>query len=589
MSEMMNDNNKRHRRKNKNDKRGNIKFSLLGKIIICAVLAVCLYIGSVLWLPNFEKIPFYEFFSNVEKDRITIILKDNIVDSENSPVYMENEIYLPVDFVKQNIDEYIFWDENENKLTITTEKNVIRMQTDELTYYVNDEPMELDMPIYNIESVAYVPAKTLEDLYNIKIEYKDKFDIVTVDYTDESANIADIISSNAIIRYEADIKSPITQKLAKGDTVIVFDSNDNGEFTKVRTPDGLIGWVKTKAIGQIQNKPPEVNSNISDSSDDLWKPEKGKINMVFDQITKVEANTTEKKRTYHDGVDVLSPTWFSFLNEQGDIKNIADKSYVEWAKSHNYQVWGLIKDNFDSDICHAVLSSTKTREHVIKQILAYTALYDLDGINIDFEALPKGDGEYFVQFIRELTPLLHKQGVLVSADFYVPKPWTKHYNRGEVAKIADYLIVMGYDQHYAGSEQSGSVATLDWSREAIQAMIDEGVPKEKIILGVPFYTRIWEEKMVNGEIELSSGAYGMQQAYDFMNKKNAEIVWLEDAGQYYGEVTEGDTTYKVWFEDEKSFEGRLNLINEYDVAGCAAWRRGLEKDGIWEVAKKLLK
>lgn len=569
----------------KRKKRNKIQLTPFGKVVFTVAGLLIVYLIALLALPNFKTIPFYEFFTDVNKDEITMVVEDKIVNLENSPVFMDDELYIPVAFVKEYIDEYIFWDEAENKLTITTEKNVIRMKTDELTYYVNNEPLELGLPVYSIEEEAYMPTKTIEEIYKVNINFNDENKIAFLDYTDEERKEASIITKSAVIRFEPDFKSPIAQKLEKGALVSVFDTE--GNYSKVRSTSGLIGWINSKNLSDVNVIAPVEETVYED--EEIWKPESGKINMVFDQVTKVNANNSEKKRIVHDGLDVISPTWFSFENTDGDIKNIADKNYVDWAHSNGYQVWALITDNFNNTISHAVLSSTETREHVIKQLLAYTQIYDLDGINIDFENVPKSDGEYYVQFMRELTPLMKQQGLIVSADVFMPRSWTAHYNRGEVSKIIDYMIVMGYDEHYSGSPEAGSVASYDWSVESVEKMLEEGVPKEKLILGIPFYTRIWKEEVIDGKIDLSCTSYGMDAAYEFMNEKNAEIKWLDDMGQDYAEVTEENTTYKVWLEDVKSVEKRVKLINEYDIAGCAAWKRGLENESVWPVLKKYLK
>ena len=374
---------------------------------------------------------------------------------------------------------------------------------------------------------------------------------------------------------------------------LVPNSSEENGYLKISTKDGYIGYINKKSIKEKvlnednsynEEKKPELESEPTE----VWKPD-GKINLVFEQMTNVEAIRASLKKTYPKGIDVLVPTFFSFLNENGDIRNLADKTYVENAHSNGFQVWGLLTDNFDKKISHSVLSSTETREYVIKQLLAFVSIYNLDGINIDFESVPTNDGEYFIQFLREFAPLLKKQGAILSVDLFVPKPWTAHYMREEVGKIADYAIVMGYDEHYAGSKNAGSVASISWSKEGITSTLKENIPKEKLILAVPFYTRIWTEENIDGKIKLSSKAYGMNKAYEFITEKGGQFTWLENMGQYYAEVKEGNKTYKVWLEDERSLEKRLDLILQYDIAGCAAWKLWLEKEEVWNILNEKLK
>lgn len=561
--------------------------SLALNIIISMLIVVFLSLIASVYLPSFKVVNYREGL-NIDQGVLTNV-NNKLIISQNTSIYKEDnsEIFIPIDIVSEYIDKYIFWDEQENKLTITTENNVIRMHTEELLYFVNNEPLSLNIPVYNIDGVAYIPREFLTDFYNLNIDYNKETKIVDITFLKDDKTLAYISSKNAPLRFEPNKKSEIIRKLQNNETIYVLEKTEN-KYTKIKTSDGYIGYVKSSSISGTFTESGKVIEDTEEKKE-TWNVENGKINLVFDQITTVNANNLDAKRVLHDGVDVLVPTWFSFENENGDIVNIADKGYVNWAHKNGYQVWGLITDNFNSTISHAVLSSTDVREYVIKQLLAFVSVYNLDGINIDFESVPKTDGTYFVQFIRELAPLLKEQGAILSVDMFVPKSWTEHYNRKEVAKASDFIIVMGYDEHYAGSKESGSVASISWSKEAIVNTLAQNVPKEKLILGIPFYTRIWSEENINGKIELSSKAYGMESAYDFMKQKNGEFIWLEDVGQYYCEVKENNVTYKVWLEDETSLKKRLDLVLKYDIAGTGAWKRGLEKDIIWDILKQKLK
>ena len=557
------------------------------KLIIIIILAIIFLITTLsIYLPNFRTVD-YRDYNSIDKNEIILIIDNKIVTYEDSPVYKDNEVFVPVNLISKYIDSYIFWDTAENKLTITTENKVIRMKSDELEYFVNNKPLKLNIPAYSIDGLIYLPVNFLKELYNIGINYNQDLNILIIEDLKASKTTASIISKKSRLRYLNNKKSPIIQTLKLGDEVTIIGQEKDG-YQKVRSKDGYIGYVLAKNLSEKTTiKGLEINNKTENKS--IWKPEKGKINLVFDQITNVNANNTQAKRTTHKGLDVLVPTWFSFENENGDIKNIADINYVNWAHENNYQVWALITDNFDSKISKSILKSTTTREHVIKQLLAFVSIYNLDGINIDFESVPNDCGEYFIQFLRELGPLLKEQGAILSVDTFVPKPWTNHYNRKEIGKIADYVIVMGYDEHYAGSKTSGSVASISWSREAITSTLNQGVPKEKLILGIPFYTRIWTEEYTENGFKLSSKAYGMDAAYNFILERNGKFEWLENIGQYYGEVTQDNKTYKVWLEDETSIKKRLDLVLKYDIAGVGSWKRGLEVPYIWEILRLKLK
>lgn len=580
------------KRKQNNLKKRNFKifYTVLGVFLI-AIIAKIL-------LPNFTTVNYNEYMGI--QTNIIPLVNNNFAKSENNLINEDELLFLPVDFVSSYIDPYIFWDEKENRLTITNEKNVIRMKTKELEYFVNNEPLKLNIPINSIENVAYIPYEFLKNFYS-----KFKFDYYKLKNGNSVLNIKDVgleekkyyIKSNSIIRTLPTKKAPIIVKaknleLEKSVTII-SENVENKNYVLVSTNDGYIGYLNKKYLTEKIELPPITNTDEIDDTNTQNNTEKqqinGKINIMFEQMTNPTAIKSSLSKVYPEGIDVLVPTFFSFLNTSGDIKNIADKSYIEKAHKNNLKVWGLLTDNFDKNISHSVLSSTQTREKVIRQILAYVSLYNLDGINIDFESVPKDDGKYFIQFLRELSPFLKQLDATLSVDLFVPKPWTSHYNRNEVGKVADYVIVMGYDQHYSGSPNAGSVATIDWSKEAIKNTLKEGVPKEKLVLAVPFYTRIWTEEVVDGKTNLMSKAFGMEDAHDFFIKKGGEFTWLEDVGQFYSEVKEDNKTYKVWLEDEKSLEKRLELVLKNNIAGIAGWKLWLEKDEVWPVINQKLK
>lgn len=572
------------KRKNVFYKKNNNKLKILLGILFLILLITAIIFLWKKYMPSFEKVNYRQSVA-LAQDEIGVNMQLDYIPMKNSPVLQNEEIYLPIDFIKNYIDKYIYWDEEENKLTITNQNNVIRMKTDDLQYFVNNEPLELDLPIYNIDGVAYMPQAFLQDFYQLQFVYNEQTNMLSIlkeDYKKAT------ISKKVKIRKEPTKKSPYFEKLEKGDIVYFYENEQNG-YIKIQSESGYVGFIPKNLLQNIENVNVENNYKNDYMSVAPWTPQNGKINLIFDQVQQVTANSSQKRRVYHEGVDVLVPTWFSFEGENGKIINIADKGYVDWAHQNGYKVWGLLTDNFDKKISHSVLSSTEKREYVIKQLLAFVAMYDLDGINIDFESVPTEDGENFIQFLRELAPALRAEGAVLSVDLFVPKPWTSHYNRNEVGKIADYVVVMGYDEHYSGSDEAGSVASLSWSDLAIKDTLKEGVPKEKLILGIPFYTRIWTETIENGQMTLTSKAYGMEEAYKFIQEKGGTFVFDEETGQNYGQVTEDNKTYRVWLEDEQSIQKRLELVKQYDIAGTGAWKRGLETEQIWTILNQSLK
>lgn len=541
-----------------------------------------LYIALEGYIPNMTTVSFYDYYEDLVKEEMYILVEGELADGYNAPSIQNGEVFLPFDFVKDYLDPYIFWDEGVGKLTITTENKVMRMKTDELTYYVNDKPFQLNLPVYDLNGEPYLPAGFLEELYHVTISFKDTYQMVVVDYMDRARQLGKVVSKKTNLRYQPDIKSPIAEKLTMDEMLTLYE--EDGNYVKVRTNDGLLGYIPIKDLEETEMMQPVERTQ--DEPIRTVNRFEGKVNLVWDQITKVEANTNESRRIVHEGVNVLSPTWFSFDEKMnGDIINIADIEYVKWAHEQGYQVWALITDNFDFDVSHAILSNTETREYVIKQLLAFISMYSLDGINIDFEAIREADAVYYLQFLRELAPYMKEQGAVLSVDMFVPL-YTKYYNRTEVGKVVDYICVMTYDEHTSVSPVSGPVASLGFVETGIVETLKE-VPKEKVLMGMPFYVRVWREVERDGELVRSLSNYGMDYAYELFTKNGAEFMWLEDVGSYYAEynTTEDgeEVTYRVWLEDKRSIEEKLKLFQRLDVAGVCSWKRGLESDGIWEL------
>ncbi len=339
----------------------------------------------------------------------------------------------------------------------------------------------------------------------------------------------------------------------------------------------FVGW---------NNSSREVSINTPEYEDKLnaEKEEKKseKITILWDQVTNKDASNTAEKRKVINGLDVISPTWFSLSDDNGNISDIASIDYVNWAHEQGYEVWALFSNDFNKSRTHNVLSSPEKRTKVINTILSLAQKYNLDGINIDFESVAVEDGEYYLQFIKEITPALKENNLVVSVDMYIPTKYTAHYKMADVGKIVDYVIIMAYDEHWSTSPESGSVASIGWVDTAMKNAC-ELVENDKLIMGVPFYTRRWAEETSNGQTKVSSVSMKMQEAFDILAENNAQIVWNEECGQYYGEYTTDNVVRKIWLEDEKSIEEKMKVAQKYGVKGIAAWKRGHERDSVWDV------
>jgi spore germination protein YaaH len=565
-----------------------VLFLSIGMILIIIIAFSILYSQYAV---SFTQVSLQKYHDIYESNSIVTVVEDNLIQMDSSPIIKDNVVYVPIDFIKSYIDEYIFWDELKEKVIITTTDKVIRMSTKELNYYINNKPFTLNLPVYNIEGIAFIPTDLLEEIYNIKFMIHDS-NILTLDYTDNKITEGDVSNKKTKVRNEPTTKSSYVSKILKNDVVKIYETD--GIFTKIRTSNGTIGYIKTKHIKNAKTIKQPIVDDIKESNTSKIED---KVILLWDQVFNVVANSSEFRREPHKGLNVLSPTWLSFDLEamNGDIINIADKSYVDWAHSEGYQVWALIDDfpnKGGANVVKEILTNTESRENAILQLLSLVAIYELDGINIDFEYVKEEDGIYLLQFMRELYPFMSSQNKILSFDAYVPKPWTEHYNRTELAKTSDYIAVMAYDEHYSGSPVSGAVASIGFVEEGITETLKQ-VPKEQILLGLPFYQRIWREENIDGEVKLSKQDTGMQRAYDIFRQNGAEFVWQNDKGLYYGEYTtiekDNTVTYKVWLEDERSIQQKIDLAIKYDLAGIAGWKRGLEKESLWDIIYKYSK
>lgn len=315
----------------------------------------------------------------------------------------------------------------------------------------------------------------------------------------------------------------------------------------------------------------------------------GKINAVWDHVGLVNRNLGIEPAI--DGLDVILPTWFTIVNAEGLVLNKADQRYVADAHEKRYKVWALLSNGFDRELTRKILQDANAQENMIKQIVLYVSLYNLDGINLDFENMYEEDKEQFTSFVKLLAAALHEQNAALSIDVTIPSNsafWSRCYDRRELGKIADYVMVMAYDEHPRLSPISGSVASLGWVEKGIAAILAD-IPKEKVILGIPFYTREWEESSSDGTVKVQAKTLSMSQANEILRENGVKPVWLEDKGQFYAEYTKRDKQYKIWLEEPASLKLKAELVLTHQLAGVAAWRKDFEEEEVWGVLKTVLK
>ena len=383
---------------------------------------------------------------------------------------------------------------------------------------------------------------------------------------------------SAKIRLRGGLKSPIVTEIKRGGTVTVLEQYDN--WARVMTPDGHIGYMHKWKMKNLHEETLKsdftapVYQNISLDQ---------KIVMVWHQVTIAAANQAmDSLIAKTKGVNVIAPTWFTLSSNSGAYESLADKSYVDRAHEKGLQVWAVL-DNFSRECsknvqAEVLLSRTSVREKLIENMMTEADRYGFDGINLDFESLKTAAGVHYIEFIRELSVSCRKKGLVLSVDNYVPAVYNRFYNQKEQGNVADYVIIMGYDEHYVGSEEAGSVASLPWVEKGIQDTIAE-VPAQRVINAVPFYTRLWKTEAGS----LSSEAIGMDTAQEVVNTNNAQVYWDSDVSQNYGSFEKDGCTYQIWIEDSQSIAAKVQLVQKYNLAGVAAWKLGFENSSIWQV------
>lgn len=566
----------------KNNKKNYIKlFLLLFIVFIFSGLII-----SKIYLLN------HKYINVFDEINTNLVIGSEIIRM-NNPVKVENDaIFVSFDVMKKYIDPNIFWDEKLQKVTVTTHNKLIRMKTGSLTALVNNKPTELKFPVTNENNTIFVPIEFLEKLYNIDVSFIKSNNVVVIDLNSQKKQSAAPLNDEIVLKQWTSFWAPAVKRInsktdKENSNMLVFESNE--KWCKVRALDGTIGYVKKEDL-KIQDIPMSV-STLENTAENQWKPQKGKINLVWEAIYNVSPDTRSIGKI--EGLDVVSPTWFQVTDAKGTVANKVNTSYLKWAKEMGYKVWALVSNNFNNPkITGEFLNDSDARDNMMRQLLSFAALYKLDGINIDFENINIKDKNALTQFVRELTPLLNEQGMIVSIDVGVPDGsdnWSRCYDRKALSEIVDYVIVMAYDQYWATSSVAGSVAQIWWVESNIKKMLLE-VPKNKLILGMPFYSRLWEEKTdENGNTKLTSQSHKMTDVKELLKRNQVTPVWNEASGQFYSEYKKNGATYKVWIEDSNSINLKSSLAQKYDLAGCASWNRSFAEKSVWTVLSKNLK
>lgn len=515
-----------------------------------------------------ERMDLNEYFSLASDDEAALVLNNEI--REEKGVVKDGRCYLPLETVHTYLNDRFYADYNENWLLYTTPDEIIYAQAGETGEdgYV---------PAYLEDGVMYVALDYVKKYTNFSYTlYTEPNRVVMTTVWDEHS-VADI-RRNTAVRYQGGIKSDILTEVAAGDKVTVLETMET--WSEVVTQDGFIGYVENK---RLENERSETLIPVTDYVEPEYTSihRDYKISLGWHQVTSEAANSTLSEVLEGvSGMNVISPTWFFLSDNDGNFASIGSSSYVQEAHDRGLEVWALV-DNFTYDVdTKAILSYTSKRQKLIEGLVNEALSLGVDGINVDFEQVPGDAGEDYIEFLRELSIPCRANGLVLSVDNYVPRGYNSHYHWKEQGIVADYVIIMGYDEHYGGSQEVGSVASIDYVEEGISTMV-QYVPAEKVVNAVPFYTRIWETTSEG----VKSQAVGMTAAEEFLAQRGVEASWDEATCQNYAQLEENGSLFQVWLEDEQSLQVKINVMKEYGIGGVAAWKLGYESGHpeVWAV------
>ena len=570
---------------------------VLAALVLIVLIAAAVFISYLIdkYSPSKERMEWTEYYSMEAGDEAAVILDNELTEIRGRMI--DGEAYVTTDVLYDYLNPRFYWDQAENLLLYTTPTEVITAAVGSNTYTAGSESV----------TESYVPVKVDGDTAYVALAYIQKYTALQYEVMTDEVNRINIttefgtvdtvtVKKDSQVRWRAGIKSPILTDVAKGDVLYVLpEDEDVGEWTKVRTSNGFIGYIRNKFLGERSQETLAANyeePEYTNISKDYT------INMAWHQVTNSNANSNVLEMIANTkGLTTISPTWFFLCDNEGNIESLASQTYVNYCHQNGIEVWALVEDITykDSIVDYEILSRTSSRQRLVSNLIARAIEYDLDGLNIDFEYINADSAKAFLQFLRELSIRCRQNGIVLSVDNYRPADHNTFYDLEEQAVVADYVILMGYDEHYAGSETAGSVASINWVREGIELALEQ-VPAEKLINAVPFYTRLWEERPLTEEeeaelpatdtsvhVKVSSRAYGMDAIDEVLADNGAEKTWDETSGQYYAEYTADGNTYKVWLEEEESIALKASLIKEYNLAGISAWKLGFERLDIWDV------
>lgn len=544
--------------------------------VLTVILAIVFVVGAAAgfilyrkYKPSKERIDQSEWYQ-ASGDQTAVFFNSERAEGVQGR-YIDGQNYLPLDWVNEKVNERFYWDEENSQLIYTLPDQIVYANAETMGNSGKPLLVQQDGKVWLLTSL--ITAYT-----NVRIETYDTDDVkrVFVDTSWEPVQPADV-KKNSALRIRGGVKSAVIADVPADSEVIILEQLEN--WSRVRTEDGQVGYLPNRCLKELEQRTlvstftePEYTSISMDEP----------VVMVWHQVTNLSANQTMQTLIANTkGVNVIAPTWFMLTDNSGNYESLADRNYVDKAHAMGLQVWAVL-DNFnkgDEVQSEILFASTAARTKLIASLMQDAKTYGVDGINLDIEGIKASAGPHYVQFIRELSVDCRKEGFVLSVDSYVPTSYSAFYNWAEQGRFADYIVMMGYDEHYAGGE-AGPVASLGYEKQGIEDLLKQ-VPKEKIISAIPFYTRIWKEDASG----TSSQAVGISSAKEWVEANQVELYWQDDLGQYYGELEKDGVNYEIWMEEERSLALKMQLIRDNGLAGVACWRLGFEPADIWDTVK----
>ena len=555
------------------------KAALVLVVLILIVLVGAAGVGSFLinrYKPGTEYMAGNEYFNLTDENSVALIQNGELL--EEQAVLIGGEPYAAYTYVESQLNSCFYWDEETKGILLTTSGGVQTLLPGDAA--IAKTPGGQPAVQQESDGTVYISLDVVKEYTDLDYAYYSDPNRVVIRNEWDGVEQATVQSDTAQVRQKGGIKSLILADVQKGDTLLYLENLDN--WCKVMTADGYTGYIQTEDISEPEAI--EARTAKKDSYERITRDHK--INLVWHQSTSTESNDAMAEMTAEmTGVNVISPTWFSVTDETGTISSLASADYVKLAHEAGREVWGLI-DNFNEAFDETTdLAYASVRSRIIEQLLAEAASCGMDGINVDFENLKEAGIPHYLQFLRELTSAAHAQNLVVSVDTPVPQAYTMYYQRGEQARFVDYMIVMAYDEHFAGSEEAGSVSSLPFVQQAVEEMT-RVMPADQVICGIPFYTRVWTEKF--GQSAITSEVLGMDGAKNYAKENQMTETWDASLGQNVATVETSDARYTIWMEDEQSMEEKLKVIQSADLAGVAEWKLGFECADVWSLISEYI-